>query len=697
MPNESQELLYANGIDGETGGYSFPPATEEELAEVIRGQRAPENLRDLRIRRRLSQAGLLGTKDGVDPTRIDEAGWGVIFSQDADPAIKEALTDLIDLRKTQAGAFFRCYDGEQGLKAGESKTDFLARFGMGPGPADPDKVPYYLLLVGSPEAIPYRFQSQLDVQYAVGRIHFNTLQEYANYARSVADSERGAVQLPRRATFFGVANADDPATQLSSTEMIGKLHARFQGEWSDWELNSLIEGAATKTNLESLLGGQDAPAFLFTASHGMGFKAGNAKQMAHQGALICAEWPGPRKWAGRGQIPEAHYFAADHLASDANLLGMIAFFYACFGAGTPLIDEFAQGLPGIMPGNLAPFSFVAALPKRMLSLPRGGALAVVGHVERTWPSSFRWREAGTQLLVYEDMLTRLRAGNPIGYAVERINERYAELSTVLNDALQPGQDNEQMDAGTLARWWMANNDARGYAIVGDPAVRLPVDSESGQGKARPTIQPVEIAGQPAPDAPRTETPRTGEMPASGKQARGDSDLFVSFSPLPHVPEDFARQHPELYAAWVEHITAGYKNNDQIFQRVLDAFMRSHNITLAMYVVLFIVGISFFVAALILALFMDSVIPAAAFGGLSVLSFIAYFLSRPTQAVEENLHFITWLGIIYNSYWTRLAWTFDAEGSQENLEKATNAAIEQLNALIDKHAAASGRRPGQGAS
>ena len=36
---------------------------------------------------------------------------------------------------------------------------------------NPDKVPYYLLLVGSPEAIPFQFQSLLSVDYALSLIH----------------------------------------------------------------------------------------------------------------------------------------------------------------------------------------------------------------------------------------------------------------------------------------------------------------------------------------------------------------------------------------------------------------------------------------------------------------------------------------------------------------------------------------------
>lgn len=115
----------------------------------------------------------------------------------------------------------------------------------------------------------------------------------------------------------------------------------------------------------------------------------------------------------------------------------------------------------------------------------------------------------------------------------------------------------------------------------------------------------------------------------------------------------------------------------------------------MYWILFSVGIALFVIAAYLAVVQGELVAGAVFGGLSVVSFLTYFISRPTQAIEENLQFITWLGIIYNSYWTHLAWSFDERTAQAELDKATKEAIERLNALIDKHAAASGRRPGLG--
>ena len=83
---------------------------------------------------------------------------------------------------------------------------------------------------------------------------------------------------------------------------------------------------------------------------------------------------------------------------------------------------------------------------------------------------------------------------------------------------------------------------------------------------------------------------------------------------------------------------------------------------------------------------------AVFAGLGVVSFVLYFISRPTQAVEENLVYITWLGVIYNSYWTHIAWATKPEAAQAELEKATADAMQQLNSLLDRHAQSVKERP-----
>ncbi|YCM44598.1 DNA/RNA non-specific endonuclease [Verrucomicrobiaceae bacterium 227] len=546
-----EEELYINGINGASGSYLTPPLSNHDIAEIAKGEELdPAHLAELKQKWQAVTQESFGVIEGVDPKNLAETGWGVIFGHDSDPAITEALSELLEHRRKEAASgsehFYREFSGPDGYRPGESKQKFLSRHGVGPGPADPDKMPYYLLIVGDPEAIPYRFQYQLDVQYAVGRIHFEELEDYACYARSVVLSEGGEVSVSKTATFFGVRNSDDRATELSAENLVKPLTDQLSKSRDEWAINTLLGDEATKAGLSELLGGPKTPALLFTASHGMGFPNGDPRQLAHQGALLCQDWPGPRQW--RKSIPEDFYFSCDDVAEDAGLLGLISFCFACYGAGTPRLDDFAhRAMDGR--AEIAPHSFLANLPQRLLSHPKGGALAVVGHVERAWGCSFVWERTGPQLAVFDSALKRLMDGSPIGSAIEFFNARYAELSSDLSSELEEIKFGRESDDMMLSSMWTANNDARSYIIIGDPAVRLPL-SETAEMK-RPSIPSIPAFSQPNSnpnsDPVMTEDPDPIQSPDSESQS-GDC-LNIPDEVLKACAERYHREESETVASF----------------------------------------------------------------------------------------------------------------------------------------------------
>lgn len=442
---------------------------------------------------------------------LSEVGWGVIFPADLEgkfvPAVKEALTELLKLRQVQAGERFRIFEGVDALRPQESALDFLVRHGTTIGAPDYNAVPFYLLLVGDPEQIPWRFQTDLALDFAVGRIHFDTIQEYANYARSVTTVEGMKASFPRHIAMFSPAHPDEPATKLVASGLSEPLLQWLQTTRSEWQIDKYFKEDAKKAQLGKLLGGDRTPTLLWVASHGVPFTKDNSHQVTRQGALLCQDWPGPQAWKGRGAIPEEYYFTGDDLQSDASLLGLIACFFASYGVGTPMYDNFPKTGSTTLT-QIAPRPFVAQLPMRMLGHDQGGALAVIGQIERIWIASFSWMNQN-RLEHHYGFLDRILNGDPVGVAMQAYRHDYASWGALFANLMHDIKFGIQVERYEVDKIWTVFAGARNQCIIGDPAVRLRVGEASPETFERPTIleSTVESFSQPT----KIPEPETNEL------------------------------------------------------------------------------------------------------------------------------------------------------------------------------------------
>lgn len=452
----NRKLLF-NGIDAETGRYLTDPMTVDEFAEQIRTVRVEPDGEGK------------GLKAGLRRECLEEAGWGLVFHQRADPEMRRALEPLIELRRRSSPVHFH----ELTYEEDDTCLRFLTRHGAaGAGPVDPEKVPYYLLIVGRPTEIPFSFQFDLDAQYAVGRIAFDSTEEYARYARSVLDVEDGARPRPRRATFFGAVQ--DEITLLTEETLVTPMAKTLAAAYPDWEIQVLRKEDATKERLVRHLAGEEAAAFLFTAGHGVFFSRKKEElQKSRQGALVMSDWPGLDERPG--PVPSSYYFGASDVSPEASVHGLISFHFGCYTAGTPEFDAYALRKGRRLKEPIASSSFVARLPMELLSHRGGGALAVVGHVERAWQSSFLWQEEVSQAATFEGMAHELLAGKPVGLAMQYFGRRYADLAVQFSQALLEAQENGDDEPLQRSLLWTAYHDARAFVLLGDPAVRIHTD------------------------------------------------------------------------------------------------------------------------------------------------------------------------------------------------------------------------------
>lgn len=186
---------------------------------------------------------------------------------------------------------------------------------------------------------------------------------------------------------------------------------------------------------------------------------------------------------------------------------------------------------------------------------------------------------------------------------------------------------------------------------------------------------------------------TGNKDATSIEAGGEKPILPGAKLPPPIGATFIDVPTEIRKAWIDYMVHGFKNNEEMFKRTLEAFMKPYHLTIWMYGVLFAIGIMLFVVAAMIGLRDSKSAVAIAFAGLGAGAFLSFFIRQPVQALEENLEFITWLGVAFNTYWTRLMYIQDPKLVQQELKAADEDYRKTIELLITKHAELRGKRPG----
>lgn len=550
---------------------------------------------------------------GVDPNNLAETGWGVIFAENEGPAVAEALQPLLDHRREQAGARFR----QLTYQPGESIENFLwYRYGETPGVLDLDVLPFYLLLVGSPEAIPFEIQQQLSVSHGVGRVSFGSVEDYASYAKAVVAWELGAPTSSSKMRFFCPDNGDSVGSLMRRAFVVPLLERDYTGLRPTWEVEALIGANATKSALTNSLGAETRPGLLFVAAHGRSLAPGHPEQETRQGALLC------HVGLSMPDRPlQDQYFEAVDVPEQACLNGMICVLFAGFSAGTPARDSFPQesGLQDRESRALALQPFVARLPQILL---QRGAQAVVGYLDRNWTLSFAWPTAGAYSSgnretwgAFYELLVKLAAGERLGSAFRALSERATALAAELATRLEQQNSGLDVDDTLINLLRTATSDARNLVILGDPAVRLkvaPVDLLSEFAGLIPealdevaqrfglsllellaaarAIQPRETGGDSGIEAPRGEeesardTNRAGSSAGPGEKATsllGEEPAAAEVEPFFKAGATKKREYLPLVAPRLPLVFLSYAREDRAAVREIREGLTQRDISVWM--------------------------------------------------------------------------------------------------------------------
>ena len=351
----------------------------------------------------------------------------------------------------------------------------------------------YILIIGDLQSIPLDFQNLLSSDAFVGRLDFDDVNEIKTYAEKIIRIENSSSGfVNKEATFFTTDQGVNSSGCYDPThfnrfdvekELIPNVDALTLKNTlpNKFSTNKLTETDATKENLKHSIK-ETTPGLVLTSSWGLcapGEELGLQKKIG--GAICCQPEPGDVS-------PEKLLFTADDILSESFLEGGVFFQQSSFGFGTPAISEIYKWIRKNdkwgMTKDIAPTSFVSALPKKLIFHPKG-PLAFIGHFDEmlsytiATEEDFQLEDRKTRMKSISFAIENILRGAPVGYALKMIkaefnmaNNRIAEISGPLVIDLLQHKAVENSRMLEFSELMLNRHKTKNYMIFGDPAVRI---------------------------------------------------------------------------------------------------------------------------------------------------------------------------------------------------------------------------------
>jgi Peptidase family C25 len=477
--------VFVNGIDPLSRQLLFPPIYQEYLGmnifgSVLQNQQTINNLSRSTHMTTAFKFGLpmILSKEKTPLAKLNDvtqAGWTFLVNS-KDAHVSDSIEILQPLAKHRGMADPKAplvFNGE----SPDQWFDWFENNYYSPL-SEGKSVPRYILIVGDPQMIPFKFQSILDSAAYVGRIDFDSRDHITTYVNKVLKFEKDNSALPsKEAIVMGTNYGPGDPTFYSANYLVKPISSYISSKLG-FKTKTLMDQQASKSSfLQSLK--QSKPALVFSATHGAGFRDENFfTQKKLNGSIYCqGETDTP--------IDDILFTSYDVPDGEPFLEGSVFFQFACFGYGTPSESDFQHWQDGGMGFN-SQEDFVSDLPKRLL-LHERGPIAYIGHVDLAWLQGFDDPNNPNPLSQYDNRITPfidscrlLLSGEPVGQSLEEMNKRYDIENAIISNRIDQARKGriEFSDEfySKIAEMYIIRSDAQNYMLLGDPAVKLNVTS-----------------------------------------------------------------------------------------------------------------------------------------------------------------------------------------------------------------------------